>query len=72
MKQLLDLVAENNIQELATPADFRLGKEIARKGGVELVEISPVRVLARVQPRGGQKRTVQMSATEDDLKCKCT
>jgi hypothetical protein len=72
MKKLLDLVDENTLQELATPADFRLGKEIVLNGGVKFVKAGPYNAIAKVQPVGGQKRTVALAATKQGLSCKCT
>jgi hypothetical protein len=63
MKNLLELIDENRIRKLATPANFRLGREIATQGGVELTSVSGTKVVAKVHPPGGQKRTI---------KCRCT
>ena len=72
MKTIADLLSDESISRLAKPSDLRLGREIAAKGGVQILEISRYRVVARVQPPGGQKRTTELFATEDGLKCKCT
>jgi len=72
MKHLIDYLNDENLSRLAHPADLRLGKEIAAKGGVKILESSPSRVVAHVQPPGGQKRTTELFATEEGLKCRCT
>jgi hypothetical protein len=72
MKSLIDFIDDESLKRLARPADLRLGREIASKGGVEIIETSPSRVVAHVQPPGGQKRTTELTATEDGLKCRCT
>ena len=72
MKPLIDLLDDESLSRLAHPSDLRLGREIAAKGGVEILEITPSRVVAHVRPPGGQKRTTELFTTEDGLKCRCT
>jgi hypothetical protein len=72
MKTLIDLLDDEYLQSLARPADFRLGREIAKKGGVTLIESGPYEATAKVQPPGGQKRTVVLTATPRGLECRCT
>ena len=72
MDSITNLVDEISLQRHATKSDFHLGKEIATQGGVEIVEFSPVKVVAKVQPTRGQKRTVELSSTDEGLRCKCT
>jgi uncharacterized Zn finger protein len=67
-----DFINEKSLRTLATPADFRLGREIEERGKVEILESSNSKVVAKVQPAGGQKRTVVLTATPQGLKCKCT
>ena len=54
---------------LATPANLRLGREIAA-AGVELVELSPSRAVAKVT--GGQRRTVTLEAADAGLRFACS
>jgi len=61
-----DLLRPEALRSLATPSNFRLGEEIAKNGGVELVETSPLRIVAKVQPKGGQRRTVELCSTDKD------
>jgi hypothetical protein len=72
MKLLIDFLDDESLTRLATPSNLRLGREIAARGGVEILELASSRVVAHVQPPGGQKRTVRLNATEDGLKCQCT
>jgi hypothetical protein len=72
VETITNLVDEKSLQRYATSGDFRLGKEIAAHGGVEIIEYSPLKVIAKVQPSGGQKRTVELLSTEEGLRCKCT
>ncbi|SED90943.1 hypothetical protein SAMN05519104_4719 [Rhizobiales bacterium GAS188] len=74
-RSVADLIAENVLSEessasLATPANLRLGREIAASGGVELIESGPLRVVAKVT--GGQRRTVALDAVEKRLRFTCT
>ncbi len=71
-RPLVDYLSPEVIVFLATPANFRLGQEIAQVNGVEIIESSPLLVTARVQPKGGQRRSVELSSTEIGLKWKCT
>ena len=65
------LLSEEVIKKLAIPSNYRLGKEIAGRGGVEFIESEPLKVVAKV--KGGQSnRTVMMLATKEGLDWKCT
>jgi uncharacterized Zn finger protein len=71
-ESVADLVSPEALEKLATPANRRLGREIAAGGGVEFVEHGPLRVKAKVT--GGQRRTVELEARPDGLsfRCSCT
>lgn len=70
MASVAELVDEATLHLLATPANFRLGHDIVAAGGVDLIESTPERVTAKVT--GDQARTVELRATEQGLKWKCT
>jgi uncharacterized Zn finger protein len=72
MSSVADLVEPDHLRRLATPANLRLGEEIARGGGVELIEYGPCEVAARVAD--GQRRRVTLSSTPQGLawRCSCT
>ena len=72
MESLTDFINEESLRQLATASDLRLGREIAARGGVELVEYGPSKVVAKVKPTGGQRRTVELTIADNSLKCKCT
>ena len=69
-QSVADLVPEAALQALATPSNLRLGREIAASGGVELLELGPLRVVAKVA--GGQRRTVELNAVGGRLTFSCT
>ena len=71
-QSVVDLVSAAALEALATPSNLRLGHEIASAGGVELVELGPRRVVAKVT--GGQRRTVELEARPTGLcfRCSCT
>jgi uncharacterized Zn finger protein len=70
MSSVADLVEPEHLRRLATPSNLRLGEEIARQGGVELLEFGPSKVTAKVG--GGQRRSVELDATPQGLAWKCT
>jgi hypothetical protein len=72
METLKSLISDESLQKLATPSDLRLGKEIIETGSVEIIENSPFKILAKATARDGQKRTVELFATDEGLKCSCT
>jgi len=64
------LLGVKAVTVLATPANLQLGREIAAAGGVELVELSPSRAVAKVT--GGQRRTVTLEAADAGLRFACS
>jgi uncharacterized Zn finger protein len=74
METIVELTEPEALKKLATPANFRLGKEIVRQGGVHFGNITSLRVSAKV---GGvqaadQRRAVELTAFEDGLHWSCT
>jgi hypothetical protein len=69
---VLDYLGPEILRFLATPSNLRLGEEIARSKGVELIEYNPALILAKVRPEGGQRRTVELRLTEKQLTWQCT
>jgi uncharacterized Zn finger protein len=66
------------IERLATPANFRYGSAIHRRGGVEFIERSPHKVVAWVggldgtsTEGGGQRRRTRLSATLKGVSWHC-
>jgi len=66
------LATDDTLSRLAIPSDIRLGREIAEQGGVVLTSVAPDRVTALVTPPEGQRRTVELTADETGLRCRCT
>ncbi len=71
-RALAGLLGREAIRSQATPSNMRLGEQIFEEGGVELVETDSTRVVARVRPKGGVRRTVELRSTGDGLTCRCT
>ena len=72
MSSVVDLIEPDHLNHLATPANLRLGREIASQGGVEFLDFGTCRVAARVS--NGQRRSVELSSTPQGLewRCSCT
>jgi uncharacterized Zn finger protein len=70
MSAVADLVEPDHLRHLATPANLRLGEEIARAEGVEILSYGPCEVVARVG--NGQRRRVELSSTPQGLAWRCT
>lgn len=67
-----DLVDDEMIRSLATPANYRLGQAILQIGRVDMIESNPDRVSARVN--GSQRRKVSFWCDQGRLqwRCSCT
>lgn len=72
MNSVTELVEESAMRKLATPSNFRLGRQIADANGVEFVEPGPLKVVAKVAMPGIVKRTVTLTSTKEGLHYKCT
>jgi uncharacterized Zn finger protein len=70
MSAVADLVEPDHLRHLATLANLRLGEAIASAGGVELIELGPCQVVARVG--SGQRRRVELASTPQGLAWRCT
>ena len=62
--------ARKRLEDLATPAMLRLGRELAESGDVEILEREKGSVLAKV--RGGVTRTVKLTKTATGFRTSCT
>lgn len=73
MPSIVDLVQPHLLAGLATPANLRLGREIADQGGVALQTATPMRVEAKVGgvAAAGQRRTVELAAEPGGLRWSC-
>lgn len=74
MNPIADLVDDAALERLATPANLRLGREIAAAGDVTLIDAEPLAIRARVggTPASGLRRTVTLRSTEAGLGWSCT
>jgi uncharacterized Zn finger protein len=70
MSAVADLVEPDHLRRLATAANLRLGEAIAQAGGVEIVELGPCVVVARVD--NGQRRRVELASSPQGLAWRCT
>ncbi len=72
MPSVADLINEELLSRLSSPSNFRLGREIAERGGVELAESAPEKAVVNVTPPGGVRRRVTLTSSAEGLKWKCT
>ncbi len=74
MASLVDLLAAQTAHALATPANARLGRELADAGEVQIVDVDASRVEARVGggPSRSQRRRIELRAAGDRLEWSCT
>ena len=72
MKTLTDYLNNEAIQRLAIPSNYRLGKEIADKDGVEMIALNVGYAKAKVSLTGLQNRTVELISTNEGLQWTCT
>lgn len=72
MTSLVDLVSKEELEQLATPAKFRLGEELAKEGAVELLEFGPRAAKAFVKGRQRGGRSVELYSRGGVLSWDCT
>jgi len=74
MPSVADLVDPIALETLVTPATLRLGREIAEQGGVELIELGPLKVRAHVGkvPSSETRRTTELWVDGKELGWSCT
>ncbi len=56
--------------KLSTPSNFRLGKEIFDKGGIEIIEFTDNKIKANISD--GQKRRVEFLSSSNKFQWICT
>lgn len=71
-RPIKDYLKPNFVRTMASPSNFRLGKEIASSGKVDIVESGDAFLSARVMPEGGETRKVELRSTAQGLTLKCT
>lgn len=65
-------ISENTIKSLATPSNYKLGKELFDAHEVEITGITTTHATARVGGNGTQRRKVELMDTSNGLSWKCT
>ena len=65
-------ISENLISSLATPSNYRLGKELFDAKEVEITEITASHVIAHVGGTDTQRRKVELQDTSEGLSWRCT
>jgi uncharacterized Zn finger protein len=70
VNSVADLVEPVRLQQLATPANYRMGQGIAASGAVELDEFGPLKVTARAT--SGTPRRIELTSTPEGLEFRCT
>lgn len=68
--KLKDSLGPDMITRLATPSNIRLGEEIFRSGGVEIITYDDNKSTAIVS--GGQTRRTEIEGTDDMIRWKCS
>ncbi len=72
MASILELLSSKTVQELATPANARLGRELVDGDEVQIVEHDFHRIEARVGGSQTQRRRIELRAAADGLEWSCT
>lgn len=72
MHAVSDLVNDETIKDLASPADYQAGRQIADNDGVDFTEFTPLKVSAFVQPTSSLMRTAILEASDEGLTWHCT
>ena len=78
-KPIADLIGPDDIERLALPSNSRYGQAIYKRGGVEFIEFTPLKVEGwvgglngSVAEGGSQRRRTQLASTLEGLKWNCT
>ncbi|HSX36124.1 MAG TPA: NUDIX domain-containing protein [Patescibacteria group bacterium] len=71
-KTVVDLTRDDDVRQLATPANILAGHEIFQKGEVAFAEFKPELINATVSMPGMNTRRTSFSVKDDMLRWKCT
>lgn len=72
MKPLLSLISLEQLSELASRSNFRYGQEIFKNGKIVLKKSNTFNVIAEVQSKGKNSRTVELTSTPKGFRWKCS
>ena len=67
VESVVDHVSPEALHSLVTKSNFRLGEKIVKNGVVEVIEFGTLLVIAKVQPKSGLRRTVELRSTKMGL-----
>ena len=72
MASITDYLEPSALEKIATPANLKHGRELAQNDAVEIIELGPLKVIAKVN--SGQRRTIEFQTTSEGFvwKCSCT
>ncbi|MCZ7401737.1 MAG: SWIM zinc finger family protein [Candidatus Methanoperedens sp.] len=73
MNRKVDFLSQEEVKaiiKLSTPLNFRLGKEIFDKGGIEIIEYTDNKIIADIGD--SQRRKVEFLSTSNGLQWSCT
>lgn len=62
----------SHLRTSSAPATVRLGRDIAQRGRIDIVEEGRHRLIATVKPPDGQRRTVTITDADGDVAWTCT
>jgi uncharacterized Zn finger protein len=78
-KPVADLISPDDIERLALPSNLRYGQVIYKRGGVEFIAFTPLKVEGwvgglngSVAEGGSQRRRTQLISTLEGLQWNCT
>jgi uncharacterized Zn finger protein len=72
MKPLLSLISMEQLEKLASRSNFRYGQEIAKNGKIHIEKSNTFNIIATVQSKNKNTRTVELSSTSKGFRWKCT
>ncbi len=72
MKPLLSLISNEQLTELASRSNFRYGQEILKNGKIIIKKSNTFNLIAEVQSKNKNSRTVELSSTPKGFRWKCT
>lgn len=72
MKPIKSFLTEEFLEDLASRSYFRFGKQIAKDGDVKIQKTNTFNIVAKVQHKEGEMRTVELMSTPKGFRFRCT